>query len=209
LRPPHRQSGPALRPLRSKKHEKGDVGELRKAAGRSKGLTYGSGGNGTVPHVAGTLLGSALGVEVTHIPFRGSGPAVTALISGQTDVLIESVPVVLGQIQDGSVHSLLVAAKGRDPLLPAVPTAGEAGLPNFEIENSYGMFAPARTPAGISDAAAAALRTGLAEPACSQRLREEMGIHPGAGDPASFGAYWRSELERWAPVVAASGVTMG
>ena len=184
-----------------------DVRELRKVAARNRGLTYGSGGNGTVPHLAGTLLGSALGVEVTHVPFRGSGSALTALISGQTDVLIESVPVLLGQIQDGSVRPLLVAAEQRDPLLPAVPTAAEAGLPGFEIENSYGVFAPARTPAAVQDAVAAALRTGLAEPACSQRLRET-GIHPGAADPASSGAYWRSELARWAPVVAASAVAI-
>ena len=88
-----------------------------------------------------------------------------------------------------------------------MPTAAEAGLPDFEIENSYGIFAPARTPAAVQDAVAAALRTGLSGPACSQRLRE-MGIHTGAADPASFGAYWRSELARWAPVVAASGATM-
>jgi tripartite-type tricarboxylate transporter receptor subunit TctC len=181
-----------------------DVAGLRAAGGRSGGLTYGSGGNGTVPHLAGTMLGQALGVETTHVPLRGAGPALTAVVAGQVDVLLESVPVMLGQIQEGLARALAVASPRRDPLLPHVPTTTEAGLPGFEIENWYGLFAPARVPAPIVETLARALREGLAEPACQARMRD-LGLSGGTSDPAAFRAYWQAELDRWGPIVAASG----
>ncbi|MDB5368878.1 MAG: putative exported protein [Roseomonas sp.] len=173
-----------------------------KAQGRD--LTFGSGGNGTGPHLAGTMLARILGVEMTHVPYRGSGPALTALLSGQIDLLIEAVPVQFGQIQEGGVKPILVAARQRDALLPQVPTAAEAGASDLEIENSYGIFAPAKTPAPVLQTLAEALRKGLADPACGKRLTE-LGITGGRQDPEGFGAYWRSELQRWEPIVAASG----
>jgi tripartite-type tricarboxylate transporter receptor subunit TctC len=180
--------------------------ELQAAARRSE-LTYGSGGNGTAPHLAGTLLAKAIGVEMTHVPFRGSGPALTALISGQVDLILESPSVVLGQVQDGSARALLVAAPERDPLLPEVPTSREAGLANFSIENWYGVFAPAGTPEPVVSTVAKALQTGLQQPGCSARLRE-LGIRPGSSGPAEFDAYWKAELDRWGPIVANSGASV-
>jgi tripartite-type tricarboxylate transporter receptor subunit TctC len=184
-----------------------DVAGLRAAGRRSGGLTYGSGGNGTVPHLAGAMLGQALGVETTHIPFRGSGPALTAVVAGQVDVLLESVPVMLGQVQEGLVRPLAVASPRRDPLLPDVPTTAEAGLPGLGIENWYGVFAPSRVPASVVETLAGALRAGLAEPACQARLHE-MGLSGGTSDPAAFRAYWQAELDLWGPIVAASGAQM-
>jgi tripartite-type tricarboxylate transporter receptor subunit TctC len=180
--------------------------ELRAAARRSE-LTYGSGGNGTAPHLAGTLLARALGVEMTHVPFRGSGPALTALISNQVDMILESPSVLLGQIQDGSVRALLVAATEREPLLPEVPTAREAGLLNFTIDNWYGVFAPAGTPAPVVATVAKALQTGLQQPNCSARLRD-LGIRPGSTSADQFTAYWKAELDRWGPIVASSGASL-
>lgn len=181
-----------------------DLAGLRAAGARSGGLTYGSGGNGTVPHLAGTILGRALGVEMTHVPFRGAGPALTAVVAGQVDILMESVPVMLGQIQAGLVVPLAVASPRRDPLLPNVPTTAEVGLQGMEIENWYGVFAPSGVPASIVETLARALREGLADPACQTRMTE-LGLVRGTADPVAFRAYWQAELDRWGPVVAASG----
>ncbi len=181
-----------------------DVAGLRAAGKRLGGLTYGSGGNGTVPHLAGTVLGRALDVETTHVPFRGAGPALTAVVACQVDILMEAIPVMLGQIQEGLVRPLAVASPRRDPLLPNVPTTAEAGLPGLEIENWYGVFAPSAVPGPIVRTLAGALRAGLAEPGCQTRLRE-LGLAAGTSDPAAFRAYWEAEIERWGPIVASSG----
>src|SRR3954453_22610474 len=102
------------------------------------------------------MVGRALGGEGTHGACRGSGPALTAVVAGQVDILMEAVPVQLGQIQEGLVRALAVASPHRDPLLPDVPTTAEAGLPGFEIENWYGVFAQARMPAPIVESLARA-----------------------------------------------------
>ncbi|MFC0389663.1 Bug family tripartite tricarboxylate transporter substrate binding protein [Muricoccus vinaceus] len=184
----------------------GNLDELRAAARRSS-LTYGSGGNGTAPHLAGVLLAQALGAEMTHVPFRGSGPALTAVVSGQVDVMVESVTVLLGMAQANQIRPILVADRERDPLLPAVPTAAELGLPGYEIENWSGLFAPARTPFPIVQALSDALAKGFADPEIAQRLRD-LGQRKVTATPAAFDAFWKGELTRWGPVVAASGATL-
>jgi tripartite-type tricarboxylate transporter receptor subunit TctC len=179
-----------------------EVPALRQSVAR--GFTFGSGGNGTGPHLAGTMLARALGVEGTHVPYRGSGPAMTALIAGEVDVLIEAISVLLPQVQDGQVRAVGLAGSRRDPLLPNLPTTAELGLPGIEVENFYALFAPAATPPATLEALAQALERGLQAPNCQQRMRE-LGISAGTTTPAAFAAFWRAELDRWGPIVAASG----
>jgi tripartite-type tricarboxylate transporter receptor subunit TctC len=180
-----------------------DLAGLR-AAGARAGLTFSSGGNGTGPHLAGTMLGRALGVEVTHVPFRGSGQALTAVVAGQVDFIIEAISVLLPQVQDGTVKAVALAGSRRDPLLPQLPTTAEIGLPGLEVENFYALFAPARTPPAVLTTVASALQRGLAAPDCQRRLGE-LGIGPGTTEPAAFASFWQAELDRWGPIVARSG----
>ncbi len=170
----------------------------------AQGFTYSSGGNGTGPHLAGTMLARAIGAEGTHVPYRSSGQAMTALLTGEVDVLIEAISVLLPQVQAGQVHAIALAGSTRDPLLPNLPTTSEIGLPGIEVENFYGLFAPAQTPAPVLAALASALERGLATPNCAQRLRE-LGISQGTTTPTAFAAYWGAELDRWGPIVARSG----
>jgi tripartite-type tricarboxylate transporter receptor subunit TctC len=180
-----------------------ELAALRTAFGRG-GFTFGSGGNGTGPHLAGTMLARALNAEGTHIPYRGSGQAMTALVAGEIDVLIEAISVLLPQVQDGQVRAVALAGSKRDPLLPNLPTTAEIGLPGLEVENFYALFAPAQTPAPVLETLAGALQRGLATPACERRLAD-LGIGTGTQTPSAFAAYWQAELDRWGPIVARSG----
>ncbi|MFT8244906.1 Bug family tripartite tricarboxylate transporter substrate binding protein [Roseomonas sp. BN140053] len=180
------------------------VAELVALARSSPGtLSYGSGGNGTGPHLAGELLRLRTGIDIVHVPYRGAAPATTDLVSGQIQMMIGEGPAMLPFIQSGELRALAVTTGRRMPALPEVPTLAEAGVPDMELENWYCLLAPAATP---PDRLAILRRTVvevLGEPEVKQIIASQ-GATAAPGTPEALMDHIRREIARWAEVSRAA-----
>lgn len=173
---------------------------LSRAPGR---FAYGSAGIGSAIHMGGELFRSAAGVEVVHVPYRGAGPAMQDLLAGQIQFMVDGVSTVAPHARTGALRPLAIAAARRSPVLPEVPTAAEAGLPGFEAATWNVLLAPARTPPEMIAVLHRAFTDAIR--AASPRLAElGMQIDPDKS-PAETAAFVRAEVERWGPIVRASG----
>ena len=173
----------------------------REAEGR---LSMASQGNGSLGHLAGSLLAQRAGVGWTHVPYRGGGPAVVDLVGGHVDALLVTLPAAVEQIRAGRIRALAVTSAVRDPALPEVPALAESGFPGFEVVTWQGILAPAGTPAPVVRRLAEAIAAALADPEVSAQLRAQAFQVTGAG-PERFGALLAAEARRWPEVVRASG----
>lgn len=167
-------------------------------------LNYASSGIGSMPHLAGELLGIAAQIDMVHVPYAGAGPAVTDLLGGQVDVMFADSPVLLPHVASGGLVALAVGSPERMALLPGVPTMAEAGLPEVVAENWYGIVAPAGLPQPVSDRLVQALSVTIADPAVAEAMRLQ-GVDLVGDGPETFGAFIASETAKWADVVARSG----
>ena len=167
-------------------------------------LNFGSGGNGSAAHLAGEYFKLLTKINIVHIPYRGTAPAVTDLISGQIGMIITGVPALLPQFKAGRVRGLAVATAQRLTLLPDLPTIAEAGVPGYEATQWYGILVPAATPRAIVNKLHEGIVQMLARPDTKERLAAEAAV-PVGNTPEEFAAYIKSEIARWAPVVKASG----
>jgi tripartite-type tricarboxylate transporter receptor subunit TctC len=163
-------------------------------------VNYASAGNGTSTHLNGELLNQAAGLELTHVPYKGSAPAMQDLIGGQTQLLIDAGTVLLPQIKGGKLKALAVTGPRRDPQLPDVPTVRELGLPGMESVGFQGLVGPAGLPKDVVDKLAAELARALG----SADVRGKFAgagseVHPLA--PAEFAAFVKAENEKWAKLV--------
>ena len=168
-------------------------------------LNYGSSGNGTSSHLGGAMFASMAGVEMTHVPYKGSGPMLTDLLAGQLQLSFSSVPTALPHIKSGRLRALAVTLLARSATLPDLPTVQEAaGLKGFEISLWQGIVAPAATPRAIvlklNQQIAASLRT----PDLKNKLTAQ-GMEVVGNSPEQFAAYIRDEIEKWTKVVKSSG----
>jgi tripartite-type tricarboxylate transporter receptor subunit TctC len=161
---------------------------LAAARAAPDGLRAGSAGNGSSLHLALELLKQQSGTRILHIPYRGAAPAVTDLLAGQIDLLVDNLPNILPQIRDGAVRALAVATPQRLPQLPDVPTTAEAGLPSFVFGSWFGLAAPARTPPEIVARMSAAVDAALREPEIGGRMAEQ-GAQVIGGTPEAFAAF--------------------
>jgi tripartite-type tricarboxylate transporter receptor subunit TctC len=168
-------------------------------------LTAGSAGAGSALHIALALFNRAAGVEVTHVPYRGAAPAVTDLVAGQIDSILDTVANILPQLRAGTVRALATAEGRRLPQIPDVPSAPEAGLPGFDIAGWFGLAAPAGTPPAIVERLAAQVDAAMKEPETGGRL-VEAGVIAGGGTPAQFAAFLESEREKLGGVIRAAGI---
>ena len=180
---------------------------LEYARARPGQINYGSAGNGGSSHLVPEMLKSATGIFMVHIPYRGSAPAFTDLIAGQVQFMAESIPQAAQYHKQGKVRALAVTSRERNPALPEVPTAIEAGIRNFEVVGFYGFLAPAGTPREAVQRLSEAFRQVLAQPDVRSRM-----VTQGA-DPAFLGAddfarYLAAEMPRWAEVVKQSGARL-
>jgi tripartite-type tricarboxylate transporter receptor subunit TctC len=187
------------------KVEARSVQELLALARRRPGMTYGSGGNGSAAHIAVLALIDATGIELTHVPYRGTGPMMTDLISGTLDMTMTGGPPALPPARSGQLRALGVSALSRIAAAPDIPTLSEGGVPGFEAVQWYGIVAPAGTPREIVDRVNAESAKILAEPVLQQRLASE-GADAAAGTPEAFGEFIRTERERWGALIRKSGV---
>jgi tripartite-type tricarboxylate transporter receptor subunit TctC len=170
-------------------------------------FNFGSTGAGSSVHLEGVLFETRAGVKLVHVPFRGAGPAVEALVAGQTQMQIGSVSAFLAFIRAGKLRALSVNSERRIPLLPDVPTAAEAGLSDFILPDWYGLFAPNGTPVDVITRLHDATAKVLANPELQQRLGE-MGLTAVNKTTAEFAAFWAHEFDLWAPIVKASDISL-
>ena len=180
---------------------------VRYAKERPGAVSYASSGAGTTTHAATELFRLAAGVELLHVPYRGSGPAMNDLVAGNIQLMVDQVASAIGQIRDGRVRALAVTGAERHPLLPEVPTVAEAGLPGARASSWGGVVAPARTPAPAVEKANAAVRDAVAQPSVRERMAAA-GADPAASSPAEFADFVRAESEKWGRVVRDARITV-
>jgi tripartite-type tricarboxylate transporter receptor subunit TctC len=163
-------------------------------------LSFASSSNGGAPHLAGELFKLMAGVDMAHVPYRGSGQALPDLIAGNVQVMFDSMPSSAGAVREGKLRALAVTTEGRQPAFPDLPTIAEAGVPGYEIATWYAIWAPPRTPPAI----VARLQGAVAQAMRAPEVRERMatlGAVPVADTPEHFAAFVRSEFERWGRLV--------
>jgi len=174
------------------------------AKARPGQLNYASAGGGSATHLSGELLKSMAGVNIVHVPYKGTGPAVTALLSGEVDLYFATVPAALPLVEAKKLRALGVTSARRSPLMRDVPAIAEAGLKGYETSTWHGILAPAGTSPEIVVKLNAEIARVLAQPAVKERLVGQ-GLDPVGGTPEQFGAYLKTEISKWAVVVKASG----
>lgn len=183
------------------------VADLVAAAKAEPGkLNYGSGGVGSSQHLAGSMFKHLTGADVMHIPYKGSGPAVSDLLAGQVDMMLDTGS--LAQVQAGALRALAVASHQRLPALPNVPTFEEAGVPKMFASAWYGIVAPAGTPKDVVQRLNREVNAVVATPEVKQRMENMGALVPAGQSPEQFGAFIQSEIKRYAEIVKISGAKM-
>ena len=167
-------------------------------------IHFASGGIGTGLHMSGELLSHAAGIKMTHVPYKGAGPGMTALMGGEVDTMFNGVSSALPHVKAGRLRALAVSTAQRSPLLPDLPTVAESGL-KYETSGWYGLVAPARTPKAITGKLQAQLHRAMNTPEMKQRLASQ-GIDGVASTPEHLAQHLRVELDKWTAVVKAAGL---
>ena len=168
-------------------------------------LSYASSGNGSLQHVTGAMLEQQAGIQMTHVPYKGTGPALQDLLGGQVDLTFGTPPPFMPFIQSGKLHALAVTGKARVSSLPGVPTAAETGLPKLDATSWFAVFAPAKTPQPIIDKLAGEIGKLMATPAFKQKAAE-LGATAEFLGPQPLADFSKAELQRWGQVVKASKI---
>lgn len=171
------------------------------------GFTFASAGQGSTTHLSAEMLGMMAGARWRHIPYKGGGPALSALISGEVTMFFGGVPAVRGHLDAGRVRALGISSRQRWPALPDVPTIAESGYPDYEALNWAGVLAPAGTPAPVLDWWNAQVTTLLKDPETAALLSRR-GARASPQSRAEFASFIRSEIDKWTKVVAASGARL-
>ena len=177
---------------------------LKKNPGK---MVYGSAGNGNVTHLGAFQFLQANGLSATHVPYKGSSPALVDLAGGQTQFMTDTINSALPYIRDGRMRALAVTSAKRSPVLPDVPTLQESGMAGFEVGAWQGVVMPAKTPPEIVNKLNAEITKALKNPAVLEKLAAQ-GAQPLGSTPEQYGAYLRSEIQRWGAVAKATGAKL-
>jgi tripartite-type tricarboxylate transporter receptor subunit TctC len=170
-------------------------------------LNFASSGNGTSIHLSGELFKTMTGLQMTHVPYKGSAPAVTDLLGGQVQLMFDNMPSALPHAKGGKLKPLAVTSAKRFPGTPEIPTIAEAGVPGYEATSWFGVLAPAGTPKEIVNKLSTEIAKALKTPEMKKRL-EEQGAEAVGSTPEEFAAHIKSETAKWAKVVKESGATV-
>jgi tripartite-type tricarboxylate transporter receptor subunit TctC len=177
---------------------------LTEIAARPAGFDFASAGNGTSIHLSGEMFKVASGLKLTHVPYRGSAPAVGDLMSGNVDLMFDNLPSALQLARNGDLRALAVTSAQRSPTLPEIPTMAESGFPNFVAESWFVLFAPAGTPAAVTERLTREVTGVLESPDFNDRLAT-LGASPRALTGAALSAFIAEETAKWGEVVRKSG----
>jgi tripartite-type tricarboxylate transporter receptor subunit TctC len=175
------------------------------ALAKTKPLNGGSSGIGGTGHLAVELFNLQAGVKITHVPYKGGGPAIVDLLAGNIQLIFATAASSIGHIKSGKIRPLAVTTAKRSALVPDLPTIAEAGLPGFEANNWNGFLVPAKTPRPIVDRLNKDIAAALSLPDIKEFLFKQ-GLDAAPGTPEEFGAYIKSEMTKWAKVIKAAGV---
>ena len=167
-------------------------------------LNFGSPGTGTPHHLAGELLKTMTGINLIHVPYKGAAPAISDLLGGQVNTAIVSLPAALPHVRAGKITALGITSATRSAVAPEVPTFAEAGLGGYDLENWYGLMAPAGTPKAVIDKPNRETVRALQLPDVKERLNAQ-GFEVRTSTPDEFAAYLKTEIVKWAKIVKASG----
>jgi len=180
--------------------------ELIALAKRNPGaLNFGSGSLGSSSHLSGEMFKDRVGVDIVGVPYKGTGPAVTALVAGEVTMMFVGLPPILHYVKNGKLRPLAATSNERSPFLPDVPTMAEAGLPQFEVTNWIGLLAHAKAPAEIVQKLNAGVVRILALPIVRERFAG-LGVVPSPTTPGQFRGFLDGEISRWAQVVKKAGI---
>ena len=170
-------------------------------------LNYASVGQGSPNHLGMELLKALAGIDMVHVPYKGTGPAITDLLAGQVQLMFNSMPSVLPLVRSGKLKGIAVGSAQRSPAAPDIPTVAEAGVPGFENVTWYGMFAPAKTPHDIVVKLNRQVVAILADPQMAQRLAAQ-GAEPRSSSPEELVKFMQVESARWKKVIKTSGIAV-
>ena len=168
-------------------------------------IEYASAGIGSSPHLSAEMFKQMAGVELLHVPYKGSTPGVSATLTGETDMMFTGIASAIGFIKAGRLRALSINGPKRSPALPGVPTAGESGLPGFEADFWIGLFAPAGTPRRVIDRLNAEVNKIVTSDAMKERFAA-IGVDPLPGTPEQFAEILAKDIERWAKTVKSAGL---
>jgi tripartite-type tricarboxylate transporter receptor subunit TctC len=185
-----------------------NVRDLIALAKREPGkLSFGSAGAGSSLHMAGELFNNMAHVEMVHVPYKGSAPAMTDVIGGHIDMMFDNLPTAMAQIKGGSVRALAVTGRQRVDSLPDVPTVDEAGIPGFDVTSFFALYAPTGTPPSVIAEINAATNKALAVPDLQRKFAEQ-GAVAGPGTPQQLRALTESEVKKWRVVIQAANIKL-
>jgi tripartite-type tricarboxylate transporter receptor subunit TctC len=175
------------------------------AKANPKQLIYGSGGIGNVTHLEMELMNAMTGIQMVHVPYKGSAPSIVGLVSGEVQMVFASVPSALGQIRAGRIRALGVSISKRSSVLPDVPTISESGVPGFDAASWYGVFAPAGTPKNVVAVVGKEIVRIMNVPETRERFATD-GFEPAGTGPKEFSGFLRQELVKWAKAIDTAGI---
>lgn len=168
-------------------------------------VNYASQGSGSVPHVGTELFKQMTGTDLTHVPYKGSGPAIQDVLSGRVQLFITTPPSVIGHVQQGKLRAIAVAGKSRHPMIPDVPTSAEQGFPDFELDAWVSLFAPAGTPDAAVEKLTKALEQGLAKDSTVQKAAAA-GVQVRYQSPQQLGETVKADTAYWSTVITTAGI---
>ena len=168
-------------------------------------VSYASSGNGTTLHLSGELFKSLAKVEMTHVPYRGAGPAMNDFLPGRVDVIFDNAPSILPHVKANSCRALAVTPLKRIPAAPELPTIDESGVPGFDVTSWFAFFYQAKTPPEIIAKVNADTRAALEHPSVKNRLIE-LGAEPAGTTPEGLAAHLKAEMDKWGPVITGAKI---
>lgn len=175
------------------------------ALAKQRTLHFGSGGVGTSMHLAGELLNSVAGVKMVHVPFKGAGPVVAAIMGNEIQMIMQNAGLIDAQVQGGRVKALAIASPRRLAILPNLPTFAEGGVPNYHAAIAYGIYVRAGTPPSVVAALNRSVSAAIADPAYRQQMAA-LAMDLAGGAPQQLAAYVAAERKKWVPIIRRLGI---
>ena len=180
-------------------------GLIQAAKGKPNEITYGTSGSGSAGHLAGALLGALVGIQLQHIPYKGAAPAATALLSNEVMLSFSPPSTLMPHVRSGRLRALGMSGDKRSAIAPDIPTIAESGIPNYEAGLWYGFLGPAKLPRDILLRLNSSIATVIADKS-TQEVLAKLGIDPFTSTPEAFAQLILNDIQKWGPIVKASGI---